>query len=104
MRSLSCGERAILQQDGDEEPIGDHILSQRTLTARVAHGCDHCPEEDCILPGERYTQLVGLDADMGAFFIRRYCTGKGCSRAIQPPPERVVHIQAQEVPDGDLPF
>ncbi len=61
MRGLSCGERAILQQDGDEEPIGNHILSQRTLTARVAHGCDHCPKDDCIA----YCRLHGGVAEIG---------------------------------------
>lgn len=104
MRALSCGERAILMQDGYEEPIGDQILSRRDLTARVAHDCEDCPKQGLISPGERYTQLVGLDADMGHFFIRRYCKGKGCYPAIQPPARPVVHIPAQEDADGCLPF
>lgn len=73
MRSLSCGERAILAQDGPEEVEGDRILAKRTLRARVVHGCEGCPKDGLIQPGTLYEQIVGLHVDDGSFFVRRFC-------------------------------
>ncbi len=81
MRSLSCGERAILQQDGDDggDPYPKPIrVSEHT--ARKAHPCDAC-NYGGILAGERYTQLVYLDHDDGGFKIERHCKIAGCQRS-----------------------
>lgn len=81
MRSLSCGERAILQQDGDDgdDPYPKPIrVSEHT--ARKAHGCDAC-NYGGILAGERYTQLVYLDHDDGGFKVERHCKIAGCQRS-----------------------
>lgn len=77
MRSLSDGERAILNQDGPEdydEPW--RILSERRLRARKTHECDGCLGT-CfakhIRVGEEYTVLAVLDD--GVFEVRRFCSG-----------------------------
>jgi hypothetical protein len=83
MRSLSCGERAILNEDRDDgaEPYPQPVrVSEHT--ARKAHPCDAC-QAGGILPGERYTQLVYLDHDEGerGFKIERHCHIVGCQRS-----------------------
>lgn len=82
MRSLSCGERAILQQDGDDDWSDTYPKPVRISehTARKAHPCDAC-NYGGILAGERYTQLVYLDHDDGGFKIERHCKIAGCQRS-----------------------
>lgn len=70
IRSLSDGERAILQQDGDESPEGPKILACGTAVARKRYVCDTC-NAGLIEPGETYRRLVTLDE--GAFKIERFC-------------------------------
>lgn len=81
MRTLSCGERDILNQDGPEdEPLPWRILSERRLRARTSHECDGCLGTcfaQCIRPGEIYKQLAVIDHDDGKFKVLRFCTGTG---------------------------
>lgn len=80
VRSLTDGERDILNQDGpDDEGFGSRPLEhKRGVTARKAHQCDGCTYGG-ILPGEKYDRLVTLED--GRFTIARYCTIPGCKRA-----------------------
>jgi hypothetical protein len=82
MRSLSCGEREILNQDRDDDAdcypkpirVSEH-------TARKDHCCDSCCHGG-ILAGERYTQLVYLDHEDGhGFKVERHCKIPGCKRS-----------------------
>lgn len=71
-RSLSDGERAILQQDGDEaDDIGPKVLKSKTCIASKAHLCDTCGA-GTIAVGAPYHMLVTL-GDEG-FQIQRFCT------------------------------
>lgn len=80
MRSLSCGERAILNQDADDDSPYPQPIRVTEHTARKAHACDAC-QHGGILAGERYTQLVYLDHDDGGFKIERHCRIPGCKRS-----------------------
>lgn len=84
MRSLSCGEGAILNQDadGDWEDAYPKPIRVSEHTARKAHDCDACSHGG-ILAGERYTQLVYLDHDEGGFKIERFCKVAGCRRSAE---------------------
>lgn len=79
MRALSCGERAILAQDGPEDdPDPFRVLEDRQLTARRVHECSGC-DGGWINPGETYRRIVGLDDSR--FEIRRYCMLPYCNRS-----------------------
>jgi hypothetical protein len=84
MRSLSCGKRAILNQDADDDWTDPHPKPIRTSehTARKYHPCDAC-NYGGILEGERYTQLVYLKHDEGdrGFKIERHCQIPRCQRS-----------------------
>lgn len=72
-RSLSDGERAILQQDGDEgHDTGPKVLKSKTCVASKAHLCDTCGA-GTIPVGARYHLLVTLGDD--GFQIQRFCSG-----------------------------
>jgi hypothetical protein len=91
MRSLCCGERAILCQDGpeDEAPPFRVLEHRRRLTARKHHNCSGC-DGGWIEPGEHYDRLVGLN-DEGRFEINRYCMLPYCGRSA-----RTWEARAQE--------
>lgn len=78
MRSLSCGERAVLNQDRDEDYESDWCrrkLSERRRVARKGHRCTTAEQlrDDCwIKPGREYTELVYVDHD-GQFQADKHC-------------------------------
>lgn len=80
MRSLSCGERAILAQDGPEEGDGDFLVleEKRIRASRKEHECILCPD-GYVSPGEPYHRIVALNE--GRFEITRYCCAGSCKRA-----------------------
>ena len=71
-RSLSDGERTILQQDGDEgHDTGPKVLKSKTCVASKAHLCDTCGA-GTIAAGSSYHLLVTLGDD--GFQIQRFCS------------------------------
>jgi hypothetical protein len=80
-RPLSCGERAILAQDGDEGDPGPEFMRVRRIKAAgKTHSCAGCGE-GWIAPGEPYDQVVTIED--GRFEIAAFCLGRGhpCPRA-----------------------
>jgi hypothetical protein len=71
IRGLSDGERAILQQDGDDGDEGPRVLGNQSSVARKHYTCDTC-KVGSIAPGETYHRLVTL-GDEG-FQIERFCS------------------------------
>jgi hypothetical protein len=77
MRALSCGERAILAQDGPEdEPEPDFCRVRHIREARKSHPCGHC-EGGTIRPGRPYLEYVEIDG--GRFTRQTYCAGGPCT-------------------------
>ena len=76
-RSLSDGERAILNQDGPEDdPPPWRVLAERRYRARKAHECDACLGTcfaQHIRAGEAYTVLCVIED--GEFRVLRLCEG-----------------------------
>lgn len=92
MRSLSCGERAILNQDADTDPdFGPQPIRVTKRTARKPHPCDVCSHGG-ILPGEAYTELVFLRDEDGHFKIERHCHIVGCKRS----DEQLEHLSKEQ--------
>jgi hypothetical protein len=112
VRSLSCGERAILEQDGPVEPepsFADGGIVRRH-TARWPLSCDDCPSGRGIRPGERYSIFVGLtDDEYRDFFCERHCDGMSdeCRAALpqeeRPAPAPARHVHHDYDPDN-IPF
>lgn len=68
MRGLSCGERAILYQDGPEEPDYRDVFRRVSTRRKGPFPCDACGE--VIEVGQRY-QTAGFILD-GDFQIMRH--------------------------------
>lgn len=94
MRTLSCGERAILNQDDDDSAPYVVAFRTGTATARKHHKCAGCPNGH-VAPGDRYSFFIGT-VD-GEFMIDRMCLpgaktpdcDDGFSRPSKPAPEPV---------------
>lgn len=73
MRPLSCGERAILGQDGPEdEPAPEFERVRSIKAARKPHACGHC-RHGLIPAGHPYVEHVTIEG--GEFARRTYCAG-----------------------------
>jgi hypothetical protein len=74
---MSCGERAIVVQDGPEdEPQPDYSRVRHIRHARKSHPCGHC-HGGTIQPGQPYIEYVEIDN--GRFMRQTYCAGGPCT-------------------------
>jgi hypothetical protein len=80
MRALSCGERAIIAQDGPEDEEKPRFWRVREIhSARKAHPCGHCNGWS-IPAGQPYLEFVEIDA--GRWSRQTYCAGP-CMRKLR---------------------